>query len=40
MRTTDKGLELTEYNPAFSVAQIQEATQAELIVSPDLKKMV
>ena len=36
---TDKGLELVEYNPEFTVEQIQAATEATLIVSPDLKPM-
>jgi acetate CoA/acetoacetate CoA-transferase beta subunit len=39
MVVTPKGLELTEYNPEFTVEQIKEATQAELIISPNLKKM-
>ena len=37
INVTDKGLELVEYNPEFTVEQIQEATEATLIVSPDLK---
>ncbi len=36
---TDKGLVLSEYNPEFTVEQIQQATEAELTVSPDLKPM-
>ena len=39
INVTDKGLELVEYNPEFTVEQIQEATEATLIVSPDLKPM-
>ena len=39
INVTDKGLELVEYNPEFTVEQIQAATAAELIVSPDLKPM-
>ncbi len=39
MEVTDKGLVLTEYNPEFTVEQIQAATEATLIVSPDLKPM-
>ncbi len=39
MVVTDKGLELTEYNPEFTVEQIQAATEATLIISPDLKPM-
>ena len=40
MNVTDKGLELVEYNPEFTVEQIQAATEATLIVSPELKPMV
>jgi acetate CoA/acetoacetate CoA-transferase beta subunit len=40
MEVTDKGLVLTEYNPEFTVEQIQAATEATLIISPDLKPMV
>ena len=40
MEVTDKGLVLTEYNPEFTVEQIQAATEATLIVSPALKSMV
>jgi acetate CoA/acetoacetate CoA-transferase beta subunit len=32
-------LVLKEYNPEFTVKQIQEATEAELIVPDDLKAM-
>ncbi len=39
MRVTDKGIELIEYNPAFTVDRIREATEAQLIVSEDLKEM-
>ena len=39
MDVTDKGLVLTEYNPEFTVEQIQAATEATLIISPDLKPM-
>ena len=39
MEVTDKGLLLTEYNPEFTVEQIQEATGCSLIVSESLKKM-
>lgn len=39
MGVTDKGLVLTEINPEFTVEQVQEATEATLIVSPDLKPM-
>ena len=40
MNVTDKGLELVEINPEFTVEQVQAATEAELIISPDLKEMV
>ncbi len=39
MNVTDKGLELVEINPEFTVEQVQEATGATLIVSPDLKNI-
>ena len=39
MEVTDKGLVLTEYNPEFTVEQIQAATEATLIISPELKDM-
>ena len=37
---TKDGLLLTEYNPEFTVEDIQAATEAKLIISPDLKPMV
>ena len=40
MVVTDKGLELTEINPEFTVEQVQAATEATLIISPELKPMV
>ena len=40
IEVTDKGLVLTEYNPEFTVEQIQAATEATLIISPDLKSMI
>ena len=40
MVVTDKGLELVEYNPEFTVEDIQAVTEAKLIISPDLKPMV
>ena len=40
IQVTDNGLKLTEYNPEYSVADIQEATGAKLIVTDDIKKMV
>jgi len=39
MEVTDKGLVLTEYNPEFTVEEIQAATEATLIISDDLKPM-
>ena len=40
MTVTPEGLVLTEYNPEYTVEQIQEATGTKLIVSPDLKSMI
>lgn len=40
MRVTDAGLVLEEINPEFTPEQVQAATEAELIISPDLKPMV
>lgn len=39
MNVTDKGIELVEYNPEYTFDDIQAATVAKLIVSPDLKPM-
>ena len=39
MVITPEGIVLTEINPEFTVEQVQAATEATLIVSPDLKKM-
>ena len=39
LEVTDQGLLLTEYNPEYTLDQIREATEAELIISPDLKSM-
>lgn len=39
MKVTDKGLVLAEINPEFTVEQVQEATEAKLIVAEDLIKM-
>ncbi len=39
MEVTPEGLVLTEYNPEFTVEDIQAATEATLIISPDLKPM-
>ena len=40
MEITPEGIVLTEYNPEFTVEEIQAATEAQLIISPDLKPMV
>lgn len=40
MEVTKDGIVLTELHPDFTVEQVQEATEAELIISPDLKKML
>ena len=37
INVTDKGLELVEINPEFTVEDVQAATEATLIISPDLK---
>jgi len=39
LNVTDKGLELVEINPEFTVEQVQAATEATLTVSPNLKPM-
>ena len=39
IEVTEDGLLLTEYNPEFTVEQIQEATEAKLIISDGLKAM-
>lgn len=39
LEVTEQGLLLTEYNPEYTLEQIRQATEAELIVSPDLKSM-
>lgn len=39
MLCTEKGLELVEYNPEFTLEQIQAVTEAELIISENLKPM-
>ena len=36
---TKKGLELVEINPEFTVEDVQAATEATLIISPDLKNI-
>jgi acetate CoA/acetoacetate CoA-transferase beta subunit len=40
MEVTPEGLVLTEYNPEYTVEQIQEVTDARLIVSDTLKPMI
>lgn len=39
MEVTEKGLVLTEINPEYTVEQVIEATEAELIIAADLKTM-
>ncbi len=39
MEITPKGIVLTEINPAFTVEQVQAATEATLIISDNLKNM-
>lgn len=39
IKVTEEGLRLVEYNPEYTVEEIQKATEAELMVCPDLKKM-
>lgn len=39
IKVTDEGLLLTEYNPEFTLEEIQAATEAELIIAADLKVM-
>ena len=40
MEITPEGIVLTEYNPAFTLEEIQAATDADLIISPNLKSML
>lgn len=40
LRVTGEGLVMTEINPEFTPEQVQEATEAPIIISPDLKPMV
>jgi 3-oxoacid CoA-transferase, B subunit len=40
MELTKDGIMLTELHPDYTVEQVQEATEAELIISPDLKPML
>lgn len=39
MEITPEGIVLTELHPEFTVEQVQAATEAELIISPNLKDM-
>lgn len=39
MEVTPEGIVLKEYNPEFTVEQIQEATECKLIIADDLKEM-
>lgn len=39
MEITKDGIVLTELHPDYTVEQVQEATEAKLIISPDLKPM-
>jgi acetate CoA/acetoacetate CoA-transferase beta subunit len=39
MEITDKGIVLQEIHPEFTVEEVQAATEATLIISPDLKPM-
>ena len=39
MEITPKGIVLTEINPEFTVEQVQAATEAQLIISENLKPM-
>jgi acetate CoA/acetoacetate CoA-transferase beta subunit len=40
MEVTKDGIVLKELNPDYTLEQIKEATEAELIISPDLKPMI
>ena len=40
MEIRDEGLVLTELHPDYTLEQIQAATEAKLIISPDLKPML
>ena len=40
MEITDKGIVLKEIHPEFTVEQVQEATEAQLIISDSLKSMI
>lgn len=40
IEVTKEGFVLKEYNPEYTLEQIKDATEAQLQISPDLKKMV
>ena len=40
MEITPEGIVLKELHPEFTVEQVQAATEAELIISPELKPML
>ncbi len=40
MEITPEGIVLTEINPEFTVEQVQQATEAKLIISKDIKPML
>jgi acetate CoA/acetoacetate CoA-transferase beta subunit len=40
MDITPEGIVLKELHPEFTVEQVQAATEAELIISPELKPML
>lgn len=39
MKVTHEGLALVEYNPEYTIEEIQAATEAELIIADDLREM-
>ena len=39
LQVTPKGLLMLEINPAYTPAQVQDRTEAQLIIAPDLKPM-
>lgn len=40
MEVTEKGLVLTEFNPIFTIDEIQNLTDAKLIISKNLREMI
>jgi Acyl CoA:acetate/3-ketoacid CoA transferase, beta subunit len=40
MELTKDGIVLTELHPDYTVEHVQEATEAKLIISPDLKPLL